>query len=390
MLDWLIIGGGIHGTYLSHVLTHRGGVARDRVRVLDPHSAPLARWDACTENVGMAFLRSSFVHHLGAEPYDLKKFAHDHGVKTKKSFLGRYLRPSLGVFRDHTRHVIEQHALDALRIRGEALALAVRPHGIRVESADGALDAKRVLLAIGMSDQAEYPAFARELQARHAPVHHVFDRDYSPQRMNAFRKIVVVGGGISAAQTALSLARQNPGNVTLLSRHAVRIRSFDTDPGWMGPKKLSAFARISDPDERRRVIRSARYRGSVPDDVAAALRIAISQETVVHRLANIVSTTYEQGTIQFQLDDSGPSLAADAIVLATGFETRRPGGAWLSRAIMELGLRCASCGYPIVNADLRWHPNIYVSGPLAELEIGPPARNILGARMVAERLLGAR
>lgn len=389
MLDWLILGGGIHGTYLSHVLTHQGGVARDRVRVLDPHAVPLARWDTCTENVGMAYLRSSFVHHLGTEPYDLKKFVHDRGIKSKKAFLGRYLRPSQRVFRDHARHVIEQYALEALRIRGEAMALVARPQGIRVETGDGALDAKRVLLAIGMGEQPEYPTFARELQARQAPIHHVFDRDYSPQRMDAFRKIVVVGGGISAVQTALSLARQNRSEVTLLSRHALRIRSFDTDPGWMGPKNLSAFARISDPDERRRVIRSARYRGSVPDDVAAALRVAVAQGKVVHRLASIVSTKYEEGTIQLQLDDSNPSLAADAVVLATGFEARRPGGSWLTRAIQDLGLRCASCGYPIVNPDLRWHPNILVSGPLAELELGPPARNILGARMAAERLLAA-
>jgi hypothetical protein len=45
--------------------------------------------------------------------------------------------------------------------------------------------------------------------------------------------------------------------------------------------------------------------------------------------------------------------------------------------------------YPIVDRALRWHPGIHVTGPLAELEIGPPARNILGARLSAERLLGA-
>lgn len=31
----------------------------------------------------------------------------------------------------------------------------------------------------------------------------------------------------------------------------------------------------------------------------------------------------------------------------------------------------------------------HISGPLAALEIGPLARNILGARLSAERLLGA-
>ena len=41
-LDWLIVGGGVHGTILSHALVHRGGVSPACLRVLDPHQAPLA------------------------------------------------------------------------------------------------------------------------------------------------------------------------------------------------------------------------------------------------------------------------------------------------------------------------------------------------------------
>ena len=44
MLEWLIVGGGIHGTHLSLVLTEKLGFSRDSVRVHDPHHDPLARW----------------------------------------------------------------------------------------------------------------------------------------------------------------------------------------------------------------------------------------------------------------------------------------------------------------------------------------------------------
>lgn len=389
MLDWLIVGGGIHGTYLSHVLTSQGGVHRERLRVLDPHVAPLARWDACTENVGMTFLRSSFVHHLGTEPYALKAFARGQRGSEKKAFLGRYLRPSLRLFRAHATQVVEQHDLESLRIRGEALALVARPNGMRIETADGALEAKRVLLAMGMGDQPEIPDFAQELRAQGARVHHVFEPNFSRPHMDEFQKVVVIGGGISAAQTALVLAQQHPGRVTLLSRHAARVRPFDTDPGWMGPKNLRGFARVVDHEKRRQIIQSARHRGSMPDEVAAALRTAVSRGTLAHRIANIVATEYENGQVRVELDDAGPTLAADCLVLATGFEARRPGGKMLSQVIADLGLHCSSCGYPIVTPDLRWHPGIFVTGPLAELEIGPPARNIVGARMAAERLLAS-
>ena len=83
---------------------------------------------------------------------------------------------------------------------------------------------------------------------------------------------------------------------------------------------------------------------------------------------------------------SGDRLCGDGILLATGFHPRRPGGGLLDGTIGRLGLECAACGYPVVDSSLRWGPGLYVTGPLAELEIGPVARNILGARLAGERL----
>jgi len=40
MIEWLIIGGGIHGTYLSNLLTSETDVSPDDIRVLDPHDRP--------------------------------------------------------------------------------------------------------------------------------------------------------------------------------------------------------------------------------------------------------------------------------------------------------------------------------------------------------------
>ena len=45
----------------------------------------------------------------------------------------------------------------------------------------------------------------------------------------------------------------------------------------------------------------------------------------------------------------------------------------------------------LVDKNLRWGRNgrIFVSGALAELEIGPSSRNIAGARLAAERIVEA-
>lgn len=75
MLEWLIVGGGVHGTHLSHVLVTERGIPRDSIRVLDPHAKALSRWDDCTANTGMSLLRSPYVHHLDTHPFSLRQFS---------------------------------------------------------------------------------------------------------------------------------------------------------------------------------------------------------------------------------------------------------------------------------------------------------------------------
>ena len=66
------------------------------------------------------------------------------------------------------------------------------------------------------------------------------------------------------------------------------------------------------------------------------------------------------------------------------------------------------CGFPVLDENLRWRPKhcddnrqrsggggkrpsggIYATGALAELELGPAARNLAGARLAAERIVAA-
>lgn len=90
MLDWLIIGGGIHGVHAAHVLVDGQGWPRDRVRLLDPHPELLANWTRLSGSVGMAFMRSPGVHHLGLEAGDLTKFARRQTAVTRHLFTEPY------------------------------------------------------------------------------------------------------------------------------------------------------------------------------------------------------------------------------------------------------------------------------------------------------------
>ncbi len=384
-LDWLIVGGGVQGTHLAHFLADALGVARDRLRVLDPHPQPLAQWDRLTANVGMAYLRSTGVHHLALDPDDLRRFGSRMRGLPVPPFVHPYARPAHALFQAHCRHVCATHRLDELFVQGTANGLARRAGGWRVETKQGSLEARQVLLAIGRT-WLNWPAWAAAVQASGGSIRHIFQQDFLAAGLPALARFVVVGGGITAAQVALQLARRAPGSVTLLMRHPVREHDFDADAGWFGPKFLEGFQATACYGQRRQMIGAARYRGSIPPAIARAVREAAGRGLLALRQGEVASASVgAQGAAKLRLADGG-QIEADQIVLATGFDPTRPGHEWLDHAIAAQNLPCAACGYPIVDQTLRWAPGLYVSGALAELEIGPIAANIAGARHAARRL----
>ncbi len=70
ILDWVMIGGGFHGTHLSNVLIKKRITGKDDLRVIEPHNEALALWKNVKRNVGMEYLRSPKVHHLDLELFD--------------------------------------------------------------------------------------------------------------------------------------------------------------------------------------------------------------------------------------------------------------------------------------------------------------------------------
>jgi hypothetical protein len=423
MLDTLIIGGGIHGTSLSLHLTARKGIPRDRLCVLDPYEQPLALWETLTGNVGMEFLRSPHAHNLHYDPFSLITFTRTRRGEPLARFTDPFGRPSLELFRAHNQHLIQRHRLESLRIQGRAHGLLRLSDGWRVETNSGSIEARRVVIAIGLTEQPYWPSWAQPLRAAGAPIHHIFDPQFSRVWSSTARSLplamrergsggeggdihtVVVGGGITAAQAALSLTADGP--VTLLMRHPVQVHAFDSDPCWVTSICLADFHRERDYNRRRALLQQARHRGSMPPDVAAQLQQAVIAGVLTRRMGDITNALVapalvsdkkwafsprpegEGQGVRVSLHLASEIIEADRVVLATGFEPSRPGGAWLDQAIDSFGLLTADCGYPIVDRSLCWAPGLYVTGPLAELEVGPVARNIIGARLAAERIASA-
>jgi glycine/D-amino acid oxidase-like deaminating enzyme len=197
--------------------------------------------------------------------------------------------------------------------------------------------------------------------------------------------VAVVGGGISAGQIALRLIEEGH-EVHLLARHPLRKSQFDSDPGWLGPKFMSKFARESCLDARRAMVAGARRSGSVPPDLLRALERAIERGDLGWHQSEVERLDGCPDQLSLTLN-GGELLHVERVLLATGLVSRRPGGPLVDDLVEAAALPCASCGYPIVGTDLRWHSRIVVSGALAELELGPAARNIAGARRAGDRIV---
>jgi len=388
-LDWLIVGGGIHGVHLAVRLLGEAGVAPDRLRIVDPAPRLLDGWRRCSANTGMTHLRSPAVHHLDLEPWSLLRFA---GANSRGrgapagAFAPPYNRPSVALFDQHSDDVIARFGLADLHLRDRAAGMQLACEHANVQLESGAsLGAHRVLLAIGAGQQPRWPEWSRRLQAEGVRVQHVFEPGFELRPETWPQRVAVIGGGISAAQVALRLAGAGR-EVHLLSRHAARTHQFDSDPGWVGPKYMRRFSATRDLTRRREMISRARHAGSMPPDVHRALRKAIEHEGVTWLQGEPVPARRD-GDLELRVGDA--RVPVDAVLLATGFEGRRPGGALVDGLIETHALPCADCGYPVVDRHLRWHPSVYVTGPLAELEVGPVARNIVGARRAADRIIPA-
>ncbi|TMW72086.1 FAD/NAD(P)-binding protein [Alteribacter natronophilus] len=385
-MEWLIIGGGIQGCTLASYLVRQGGTDPRNMVIVDPHSSPLKNWLHCTGKIGMTYLRSPFVHHLSPSPFSLESFAKKENDPSP--FTGRQKKPKLDLFNRHSLTEFEEAGLMNSWKQGRVTGLKKRGSSWEVTLSHGEIiSAKKTAIAIGLGEQPYWPEWARELKdSRPDRIFHVFDRDWSIEGLSG--PVTVIGGGITAAHLTLALGKHLPGKVTMVRRHPFRLHEFDSDPGWMGQKYMGPFQRERSLHKRREMIRSARHRGSVPRPLVRSLMNAEREGLASLKQMSIDDVTETpSGSVILSDRDANNTCESETVILATGFEQTPPGMDWLSPLIRDEQLACAQCGYPAVPDNLEWCDHLYVTGGLAELALGPAARNISGARRGAGRIV---
>ena len=444
-VPWLIVGGGIHGVHVATRLLGEG--VTDNLCIIDDAELLLSKWKTRTAATGMEYLRSSAGYHLDLSEDSLRRFGTTKNkIKTTTKskadsllFAKDYERPRLDLFNQHCDAIIQKYQLDEKHIQG--MVTKVEPHDdhvrVQVRCNLGSTEnvevlAEHVVLALG-NDQPLYPEWVTQDLVKSGMVQHLLDTAETDTTQALLRSdnannssvVAIIGGGITAGHKALQLAQQQQPNgdkktaftVHLISRHAIMEQQFDTHQDWMmdraAAKRSQAGGGAGLPlcqqefqsttcwQERRRIIARERVPGTVTAAVnrgQQGLQYAIRQNQVQWHQAQVTSVSVTSASHDMNNDktakkctlslSTGETLEVDQILLATGFGKRPP--SFLSQFHNNNLPVSDFCGYPIVDPTLRWgHPRIFVTGALAELELGPSARNIAGARLAAERIIQA-
>ncbi len=363
-----IVGAGPQGLTVAVYLAAAGVDPADLV-VIDPAGDWLVQWRRRFAALGIEHLRSPSVHHPHPDPYALANFAAEQ--RRTDELHHRYRLPSTALFHDFCDHVIAEHGLSGLVSRDSVVSLTASGEVGRASGQD--LMADHVVWATN-------PAVVSALR-RCAPTS-PGDEMLPPQRGAT---VAVVGGGLTAAHV-VARAVDAGAHVEWVTRRPVVEREFDTDPGWLGPLEMQGFVRIADRAERLQRVIDARGGGTVPPWMMQRLRPAERSGQICRRVGPVDVEVGASGDIRLQVD--GRPLVADAVWDATGDHPCTSAAPPLERLCDELGITRHG-GRPELDQMLRLPGSVvHVAGRLGQLELGPTAGNLAGARRAAELVVG--
>ena len=380
-----IIGGGIHGISIASRITRDVPQAARHLAILDRHPQPLMAWQRKTQGQGMAFLRSPAVHHISSDPLGIVEYARTQNRTTELA--PPYSQPSVDLFLDFCLHEIEAqdlqqsyHQFDLVELQWEK-GSGRFPFRMISQKNEG-FRAACVILAIG-ADDCFYMPPELALFKRRFPESILHSCEFELRRANtefSLSKIVIVGGGLTAATLARNLTDLGA-QVVLITRKPLKSQQFDFEPSWLGPKAVREFGNEPDWEKRREIIQQVRGAGSITPEIYEALTKSVADGNLcLYTEAKILQI--ERDRQPWITTTEGPIDDVDLVLLATGYRFEMFRYRFLSNLTKQYKIPTL-CGLPQLDESLQLLPveNLFASGVAAQLQIGPAAGNIAGAAL---------
>lgn len=384
-----IIGGGIHGISIALQLLCEKPAAAKHLVIVDRYLQPLTAWRQKTERQGMTFLRSPAVHHTTPDPLGIVDYAERHNRTDELA--PPYSQPSTNLFWDYCNDALAELTEHPIYYQFEVSKLrwdkGTGKYPFRIISTNGeGFRSCCVILAIGADDCAYVPPAYTEWQFQF-PDRIVHASEFSvdcKEVLDEEGKIVIVGGGLTAGTLAKSLSERGH-HVVLIMRNKVKIEQFDFPPIWLGPKALTEFSNETDFQRRFQIIQENRGEGSITPEIMDVLEK--SQNVEIHSETCICNVT----TARYLQVETTRSMISDVsrIIFATGYRFNLRRYRFLNELIEQHTIPLI-CGLPKLDPNLQFHPieNLFGTGTVAQLQIGPASGNIAGARLSYERFKG--
>lgn len=377
MTEVLIVGAGPAGLAAAVALSCHG--LAERLRIVDPSGAWLAAWRQRFAAQDIPMLRSPAVHHPHPDPFALIEHAGGQGLVAS----GGTQLPTTATFDRFIDDVIARMGFGAAVEPLAATALSVEATGrasVRLSNGE-VVRPDRVVLATN----ARVPVLPDALGPLQSDARlRVGDRA-AVTLTPVGGRVAVLGGGLSAAHLALGAARHGA-HVTLVARHRLRVRRFDTHPSWLGPRKRRPFELEPDPHVRRRTVDTARGGGSIPARYRRALDDCIDTGRIdLRERVQVVGCEQAGEDLRLTLDD-GRQVTVDQVWCATGGRLDVTQDA-LCQPLLDRFPVTVADGLPDLADDLTWPGTcVHLSGFATALRLGPVAGNLIGHRRAALRL----
>ncbi len=383
-----IIGGGIHGCSIALRLLRDVPYAAQHIAIVDRHSFPLTQWRNKTERQGMMSLRSPAVHHISTDPLGIVEYAERHNRTNELA--PPYSQPSTELFWDYCNDTLSEirdhpifYQFDVAKLRWNKGA---GKYPFRLISTDNVgFRSSCVVLAIGSDDCANIPPEFTEWKRSYPDkVVHAsqFSVDCKLSDLDG-EKLVIVGGGLTAGTLAKSLSERG-NQVILIARNTLKTEQFDFPPIWLGPKALSEFTNEPNFQHRYQIIQENRGEGSITpkimDSLKNAQNVDIYSETLVQNIQQIDRDNLQVETTRGLIQN------VTRIILATGYRFNLRSYGFMRTLLKQYPIDLI-CGLPKLENDLQFYPikNLFGTGTVAQLQIGPASGNIAGANLAYER-----
>ncbi|PPS46097.1 FAD/NAD(P)-binding protein [Chroococcidiopsis sp. TS-821] len=386
-IDIAVIGAGPHAmTVVTHLLQKRPQL-RQRLLVFDPNGTWMRQWQNQFAAFEIPHLRSPAVHHPDPNPYALRQFAQSRS----RELYPPYDLPGTLLFQDFCQELIrrwslQHHVVAAQVVRIEPIKQLRSRFRLWLDN-NQSIVARRVILATG-SGTLQIPTWVQKIAASYPHDRLCHSRHVDLRHLQLHGEtILIVGGGLTSGHLALGAIARGA-KVILMSRRNLQEKLFDADPGWLGPKYLKHFWAEPDWETRAELVQQARNGGSLTPAMMLQLRRAQRQgDITLLEKCQVISATWHNAW-QICCDDSSQH-ECDRIWLATGTKVDITAEPLLAEIIERYPIPIAK-GLPVLDKYLRWAGcELFITGGLAALQVGPVARNLSGARMASERIIPA-